>query len=43
MRTNKPGEFQRLYTLDAGKLTPITPDVKHPDHGNAIYVFELPR
>ena len=36
VRTNKPGEFQRLYTLDAGKLTPITPDVKHDIEGFSI-------
>lgn len=29
VRTNKPSDFQRLYTLEAGKLTPITPDVPH--------------
>jgi dipeptidyl aminopeptidase/acylaminoacyl peptidase len=29
VRTNKPGEFFRLYSLEAGKLTPISPDVKH--------------
>ncbi len=28
VRTNKLGDFQRLYTLEAGKLTPISPDVK---------------
>ena len=28
VRTNKLGEFHRLYTLENGKLTPITPDVK---------------
>jgi dipeptidyl aminopeptidase/acylaminoacyl peptidase len=27
--TNKPSEFHRLYTLEGGKLTPISPDVKH--------------
>jgi dipeptidyl aminopeptidase/acylaminoacyl peptidase len=29
VRTNKLGDFQRLYALEAGKLTPITPEVKH--------------
>jgi protease II len=29
VRTNKLGDFQRLYALEAGKLTPITADVKH--------------
>lgn len=29
VRTNKLGEFHRLYRLDNGKLTPITPDVPH--------------
>ena len=28
VRTNKLGEFQRVYSLEAGKLTPISPDVK---------------
>lgn len=27
--TNKLGDFQRVYSLEAGKLTPITPDVKY--------------
>lgn len=29
VRTNKLGEFYRLYRLAAGKLVPITPDVAH--------------
>ena len=27
--TNKVGEYQRLYSLEAGKLAPISPDVKY--------------
>ena len=27
--TNKLGDFGRLYSLEAGKLTPITPEIKH--------------
>jgi dipeptidyl aminopeptidase/acylaminoacyl peptidase len=27
--TNKIGDFDRLYSLDAGKLTPISPEVKY--------------
>jgi dipeptidyl aminopeptidase/acylaminoacyl peptidase len=27
--TNKLGDFRRLYSLEAGKLTPITPDAAH--------------
>ncbi len=26
--TNKPSDFTRLYSLEAGKLTPVTPDLK---------------
>jgi dipeptidyl aminopeptidase/acylaminoacyl peptidase len=29
VHTNKLGDFARLYSLEAGKLTPISPDVKH--------------
>jgi len=29
VRTNKLGDFHRLYSLEAGKLTPITPELKH--------------
>jgi len=29
VRTNKLGDFFRLYKLEAGKLDPITPEVKH--------------
>ncbi|MDB4960037.1 MAG: uncharacterized protein JWP01_36 [Myxococcales bacterium] len=29
VRTNKLGDFQRVYSLENGKLTPITPDIKH--------------
>jgi protease II len=29
VRTNKLGDFQRLYSFEAGKLTPLSPDVKH--------------
>lgn len=28
VRTNKLGDFQRVYSLEAGKLTPISPDLK---------------
>lgn len=34
--TNKIGDFQRLYTLEAGKLTPISPDVKYDVQSFAI-------
>jgi len=27
VRTNKPSDFQRIYTLENGKLAPITPDI----------------
>ena len=29
LRTNKLGDFFRLYALEGGKLAPITPEVKH--------------
>lgn len=29
VRTNKPSDFSRLYALENGKLTPITPEVAH--------------
>jgi protease II len=29
VRTNKLGDFQRLYSLEGGKLTPISGDIKH--------------
>jgi hypothetical protein len=29
VRTNKLGDFQRVYSLEAGTLTPISPDIKH--------------
>ena len=29
VRTNKRGDFQRLYSLERGVLTPITPEVTH--------------
>jgi dipeptidyl aminopeptidase/acylaminoacyl peptidase len=29
VQTNAPGEFRRIYAWKAGKLEPITPDVKH--------------
>jgi dipeptidyl aminopeptidase/acylaminoacyl peptidase len=29
VRTNKVGDFQRLYSLEGGKLTPLSPEVKH--------------
>lgn len=29
VRTNKLGDFQRLYSLQAGKLTPISGDIQH--------------
>jgi dipeptidyl aminopeptidase/acylaminoacyl peptidase len=31
--TNKLGEFHRLYSLEAGKLTPISPELKHDVQG----------
>ncbi|NVB79023.1 MAG: S9 family peptidase [Kofleriaceae bacterium] len=34
--TNKLGDFQRLYSLEGGKLTPITPDVKYDVQGFTI-------
>lgn len=34
--TNKPGEFSRLYALERGKLTAITPDVKFDVQSFAI-------
>ncbi len=36
VRTNKPSDFQRLYRLEAGKLAPITTDVKHDVEGFTI-------
>ncbi|HEX2690819.1 MAG TPA: prolyl oligopeptidase family serine peptidase [Kofleriaceae bacterium] len=36
VRTNKLGDFQRLYSLEAGKLVPITADIKHDVEGFAI-------
>ncbi|HEU4727141.1 MAG TPA: prolyl oligopeptidase family serine peptidase [Kofleriaceae bacterium] len=29
VRTNKLGDFQRLYVLEGGKLTPVSPEIKH--------------
>jgi protease II len=36
VRTNKLGDFQRLYRLAAGKLTPITGELKHDVEGFTI-------
>lgn len=36
VRTNKPSDFHRLYSLEGGKLAPITPEVKHDVEGFAI-------
>lgn len=36
VRTNKLGDFQRLYSLEAGKLTPLGADIKHDVEGFAI-------
>ncbi|MBA3459222.1 MAG: S9 family peptidase [Deltaproteobacteria bacterium] len=36
VRTNKLGQFQRVYSLEGGKLTPITPDVKFDVESFAI-------
>jgi dipeptidyl aminopeptidase/acylaminoacyl peptidase len=36
VRTNKLGDFLRLYSFEAGKLTPITGDVKHDIEDFAI-------
>ncbi|HVK85792.1 MAG TPA: prolyl oligopeptidase family serine peptidase [Kofleriaceae bacterium] len=36
VRTNKLGEFHRLYSLDNGKLTPISRDVAHDVDGFSI-------
>ena len=36
VRTNKLGQFQRVYALEGGKLTPITPDVKFDVQGFSI-------
>ena len=36
VRTNKLGDFQRLYSLEGGKLTPITPELAHDVEGFAI-------
>ncbi len=34
--SDKPSDFRRLYRVEAGKLVPITPDVKHDVEGFAI-------
>ena len=34
--TSKLGDFSRLYVLESGKLTPVTPDVRHDVEGFAI-------
>jgi prolyl oligopeptidase PreP (S9A serine peptidase family) len=34
--TNKPSDFRRLYSLEAGKLTPVSPDLKHDVSSFAI-------
>jgi dipeptidyl aminopeptidase/acylaminoacyl peptidase len=34
--TNKPSDYRRLYALENGKLTPVTPDVKHDVEGFSI-------
>ncbi len=36
VRTNKLGDFQRVYSLENGKLTPITPDIKFDVESFAI-------
>ncbi|HEY1812248.1 MAG TPA: prolyl oligopeptidase family serine peptidase [Kofleriaceae bacterium] len=36
VRTNKLGDFRRVYSLERGALTPITPDIKHDVAGIAI-------
>jgi len=36
IQTNKLGEFHRLYALEGGKLTPITPDIKFDVQSFAI-------
>jgi dipeptidyl aminopeptidase/acylaminoacyl peptidase len=36
VRTNKLGDFFRLYALEGGKLVPITPEVKHDIDGFTI-------
>ncbi len=36
VQTNKLGDFQRVYSLEGGKLTPISPDVKYDVMGFAI-------
>ena len=36
VKTNKLGQFQRVYSLEAGKLTAISPDVKFDVQGFAI-------
>ena len=34
--SDKPSDFKRVYTLEAGKLVPITPDIKHDIGGFSI-------
>jgi protease II len=47
VRTNKLGDFQRLYALEAGKLTPITGDIKRDveelkiDHARARIYYRV--
>lgn len=36
VQTNQPSDFHRLYVLENGKLTPITPDIKHDVQGFTI-------
>ena len=36
VRTNKLGDFHRLYSLERGKLTPITPELPHDVSGFSI-------
>jgi dipeptidyl aminopeptidase/acylaminoacyl peptidase len=36
VRTNKPSDFFRLYSLEGGKLNPITPEIKHDIESFAI-------
>jgi dipeptidyl aminopeptidase/acylaminoacyl peptidase len=36
VQTNKLGEYHRVYTLEAGTLTPISPDIKFDVQGFAI-------
>ncbi len=45
VKTNKLGDFQRLYRFASGQLTPLTPDLKHDvsgfniDHGRSRIAY----